>query len=376
MENFSARSMEKMVEQKRWWDQLPKPLLISGPCSAESEHQMELVAQKYADSTVSYIRAGIWKPRTRPGSFEGIGEAALYWLADLKERYKVKFAVEVANPYHAELAMKFGIDLLWLGARTTVNPFIVQEIANALQGYDKPVLVKNPINPDLALWLGAIERLEKAGIKQSGAIHRGFSTFEESKFRNIPIWQIPLELKSQRPDVLLICDPSHISGNSSIVAEIAQKALDLDYDGLMIESHPNPQKALSDAAQQVALDDMDALLAGLKTRKAYFGNEFPFSELEVIREQIDSTDLEILQLLARRMALVGKIGKYKKENNVAIFQIDRWKKIFRSRQDWGSELGLDPEFVMEILRQIHQASIKKQTIVFKEMEKDSDNFNA
>jgi len=347
-----------------WWNQFTKPFVLAGPCSAESPEQMREVVKKLAANSIPYIRVGIWKPRTRPGSFEGRGADALIWLSELKEEFNVKFAIEVANPTHVELALKYGIDLLWLGARTTVNPFTVQEIADSLVGANIPVLVKNPINPDLGLWLGAIERIEKAGITQTGAIHRGFSSLQQSKYRNIPLWQIPLELKSLRTDLPLICDPSHITGNRELVGNVSQKAMDLNYDGLMIETHPNPSLALSDAAQQITPDALEHLLSNLKMRDSSFRNTFSINRLEEVRHQIDNADQEILEAIARRMRLVEEVGHYKKENNVAIFQLERWKEIFKSRPEWGDAMHLDKEFVLDIYRQIHQASIKSQTEIF------------
>ncbi len=347
-----------------WWNQHTKPFVLAGPCSAESPEQMREIVKTLASINIPFIRAGIWKPRTRPGSFEGMGANALPWLAELKQEFNVKFAIEVANPHHVELALKHGIDLLWIGARTTVNPFAVQEIADSLVGVEIPVLVKNPINPDLALWLGAIERIEKAGITKTGAIHRGFSSLQQSQYRNIPLWQIPLELKSLRIDLPLICDPSHITGKRDLVANVAQKAMDLNYDGLMIETHPNPQNALSDAAQQITPSELIDLLSTLKMRDSSFRNTFSINRLEEIRHQIDNADQEILEAIARRMRLVEEIGQYKKDNNVAIFQLERWKEIFETRPNWGDTMLLDKEFILDIYRQIHQASIKSQTEIF------------
>ena len=352
------------LEAKKGWEHLPRPLVIAGPCSAESPAQMRGVVETLSALQVPYIRAGVWKPRTRPGSFEGNGSEALSWLQDLQQEFKVKFAVEVATPEHVEQALRAGMGLLWIGARSSVNPFAVQEIADALQGVDIPVLVKNPINPDLALWLGALERIEKAGISQVGAIHRGFSSMQEQFYRNAPFWQIPLELKSMRPDLPLLCDPSHIGGRRALIAELSQKALDLSYDGLMIETHPDPAMALSDPAQQWPLADFPALLGQLKTRHNAFRKEELQDRLSDIRAQIDHADRELLEALARRMKLVEQVGAYKKENNVAIFQIQRWKEVFRTRPEWAKALGLDEETVMELYRSIHQASIKKQTEIF------------
>jgi chorismate mutase len=361
MEEIAENGEKKLA---LWWKTHPGPLLIAGPCSAEDPGQLRGVVETLSRLNVPYIRAGVWKPRTRPGSFEGRGPEALEWIRELSREFGVAFATEVAKPEHIDLALKADIGLLWIGARTTVNPFAVQELAEALRGTDIPVLVKNPINPDPALWLGAIERLEKSGLKRTGAIHRGFSSMQESNYRNAPIWQIPLELKSQRPDLPLICDPSHIGGRRDLVAGIAQMALDLSYDGLMVETHPHPDLALSDAAQQWPLDQMEALLATLVSRDRSFKRPEYINRLDEIRAQIDHADRELLEALTRRMKLVDEVGKYKKENNVAIFQIQRWKEVFRTRPEWAKSLGLDEKTVMDLYRLIHQASIKRQTELF------------
>jgi chorismate mutase len=348
-----------------------RPLLIAGPCSAETPEQIRRVVEELLPLQVPYIRVGVWKPRTRPGTFEGMGVEALKWLKELKDEVGVAFAIEVANPTHVELALQYGMDLLWIGARTTVNPFAVQEIADALKGVKIPVLVKNPINPDLALWMGGIERIEKADVSSVGAIHRGFSLLEERYYRNAPLWQIPLELKSLRPDIPLICDPSHIGGKRDLIADIAQKALDLNYDGLMIEVHPNPDKAWSDAAQQITSARLQQLMTELVLRDSTFRDTKIVDRLAEIRRQIDHADREILEAIARRMKLVEQVGSFKRENNVAIFQIQRWKEVFGTRPLWGEKLQLDKEFVMEIYRQIHQASIKLQTEILHKNEQPS-----
>jgi chorismate mutase len=278
----------------------------------------------------------------------------------------VQFATEVASPEHVELALKNDIKLVWIGARTTVNPFNVQEIAESLRGVNIPVLVKNPVNPDLSLWIGALERLNKVGISELGAIHRGFSTHQNSKYRNIPLWQIPIELKTQFPDLPLICDPSHIAGSTDLVQEIAQKALDLNYDGLMIETHIDPKNALSDAKQQLTPAALKHSLDTLNIRKPLEQDPNYQLIIEEIRDQIDEADREIIDALARRFSLVERIGHYKKENNVAIFQISRWKEVFKTRADWGKAMQMNEDFIKEIYRLIHQESIKTQTKIFDE----------
>lgn len=356
-------------ELKNWYQDYKKPLIISGPCSVETEQQFRDSVLPILNK-VDFVRGGIWKPRTRPGNFEGNGEKALKWVKALKEETPFKFAMEVATPEHVELAHQYQIDLVWIGARTTVNPFNVAELAEALQGSDLPVLVKNPIHAELSLWKGALERFSKAGVTKLGAIHRGFHTYQQSKYRNIPMWQIPLDLKSEFPELPLICDPSHIAGARDLVPEIAQKAMNLNYDGLMIEAHCEPSKAWSDAAQQVPSNDLSALLDNIILRDSAFTKDNIINQLEVIREQIDAADREILEAVNLRMNLVEKIGEFKKENNVAIFQLSRWKEIFNSRQEWAEQLNLDKDFVVDILRLLHQQSVKTQTEVFNKKEQN------
>lgn len=352
---------------KTWIGDYKKPLVIAGPCSVETKEQLLESILPILDKT-DIVRGGIWKPRTRPGSFEGIGEVGLKWVNELKKEFDFKFATEVATPEHAALALKYGVDVIWIGARTTVNPFNVSEMASALAGINIPVLVKNPVHPELSLWKGALERFSKAGISKLGAIHRGFHTFETNKYRNSPFWQIPLDLKSEFPELPLICDPSHIGGSRNLIAPIAQKALDLNYDGLMIETHYNPDTALSDAAQQVGPKEFLEIMAGLNLRDARFTDKNYLDQLDIIREQIDQADRELLEAIAIRMNLVEKIGEFKKDNNVAIFQVGRWKEIFKSRPDWAKQMNLDPDFIVELLRLLHQQSVKKQTEVFNTIE--------
>jgi chorismate mutase len=339
-----------------------KPLIIAGPCSAETEDQLvETTRQLAALGAVHAIRAGVWKPRTRPGSFEGMGEAALPWIQSAKAETGLPFAIEVGNPQHIELALKYGVDILWIGARTTVNPFLVQEIADALKGVDVPVLVKNPINPDLALWVGAFERLANAGITKLAAIHRGFSTGEVTKYRNIPLWQIAIELKSMFPQLPIIGDPSHMAGKRAYLEELAQMSLDLNYDGLIMESHIDPDKAWSDAAQQLTPTAFGEMLDRLHIRQVNSEDVTFQGVTEQLRTKIDSVDRQLVEMLAARMTLVEKLAEHKRDNNVTLFQPDRWKEILKTRTELGERLGLYPELVEEIYKIVHMESIRKQT---------------
>jgi len=346
-----------------------KPLIIAGPCSAETEEQLcETARQLAQQNAVHVIRAGVWKPRTRPGSFEGMGEAALPWIQRAKAETGLPFAVEVATPEHIELALKYGVDILWIGARTTVNPFNVQEIADALRGVDVPVLIKNPVNPDLALWVGAFERIAGAGITKLGAIHRGFSTGESSKYRNIPMWQLAIELKSIFPQLPMIGDPSHMAGKRAYLYELAQMAMDLNYDGLIVESHIDPDKAWSDAAQQLTPAAFGEMLDHLHIRTVQSENVEFKNALEQLRIKIDNTDRQLVEILAARMALVEKLAEYKRDNNVTLFQPDRWKDILKTRTEQAKKFGLYPELVEEIYKIIHMESIRKQTEVMNSTE--------
>ncbi len=361
------------MDIKPWLTEISKgkqPFVIAGPCSAESPEQLLAVAMALKNNGIDLMRAGVWKPRTRPNSFEGYGPKAFEWIKVVKAHTQMRFAIEVATADHVELALKEDIDLLWIGARTTVNPFTVQEIADALKGVNKPVLVKNPINPELALWLGAIERIYKAGIKRVGAIHRGFSSYQQSKYRNQPYWQIPLSLKSQFPDLPLIGDPSHIAGKRSFIQEISQKAMDLGYDGLMIETHPDPENALSDAQQQLTPAALEQLLADLRVSKRSSNNTLFVNQLEGLREKIDNLDQELIDTLATRMKLVEKIGEYKKDNNVTVFQLERWQEIIQSRPEWGQKQSLNYDFIAELFKIIHDESIRLQTDI---VNKDTPN---
>lgn len=336
------------------------PLVIAGPCSVETPEQLDRTVSALVEKGFSVVRGGVWKPRTRPNSFEGVGHIALPWIKDVKEKYGVKFAIEVASPYHVEKALEFGIDVLWLGARTTVNPFAVQDIADSLKGVDVPVLVKNPVNPDLALWIGALERIHQAGIRKIGAIHRGFSNFNDQVYRNSPTWQIPLELKTKIPNLPIINDPSHICGRRDLLSSVAQMAMDLNFEGLIVESHIDPDKAWSDASQQITPEVLGGMIAGLHIREVSVENPVFQSQLDTIREHIDQVDRELLEVLSRRIRLVEKAGEYKKLNNVAIFQMERWKTVFESRPEWGRSLQLEEGFVKEMFQLIHTESIKKQ----------------
>ena len=359
----------KLSQNSEWRKQLTeRPFVISGPCSAESEEQLLKTALALKEiPAVRVFRAGIWKPRTRPNSFEGVGVKGLKWLKNVKEKTGLATAVEVANQSHVVEALKFGVDVLWIGARTTANPFSVQEIADALQGVDVPVWVKNPVNPDLQLWIGALERLNNAGIHRLGTIHRGFTTHERTPYRNAPKWQIPIELKRLVPDIPLICDPSHIAGSSQFLQELSQKALDLTMTGLMIETHPNPENALSDAKQQILPSALSELLRNLKMRS----NEESMSDdiLAGLRRESNAVDYELLEILSRRMDVVRRIGEYKKEHNLAILQVQRWQEVIEDRLETGDMLGLEKKFVKDIYEILHSYAIKLQSAVMNVDEK-------
>jgi chorismate mutase len=354
--------MENTKELRTWLDDmnLEHPLVIAGPCSAETEEQVLKIAHELKDSDVSYFRAGIWKPRTRPGMFEGVGEIGLRWLKKVKEETGMKTCTEVANAAHVKLAIENDVDLLWIGARSTVSPFIMQEIADALAGTDKIVLVKNPVNPDLALWLGGIERLYTAGIKNLGAIHRGFSTYEKTKYRNTPEWQLAIEFQNKFPDLPLINDPSHITGKRDMIFEVSQTALDLNFDGLMIETHFDPEKAWSDAAQQVTPDALKQIMEDLKVRKQTNTEEEYQKTLNNLRAQITVTDNQLVELLGKRMKVADQIGGLKKEKNVAVLQSKRWNEILGNMILEGETKGLSEEFVLKMFKAIHQESINHQ----------------
>ena len=347
---------------RTWLDamELSHPLVIAGPCSAESEEQVLEIAHELKNTDATVFRAGVWKPRTRPGSFEGNGAIALPWLKKVKEQTGLLIAIEIANAHHAKLALEFDIDILWIGARTTVNPFAVQEIADAIQDTDKIVLVKNPINPDLDLWIGAIERLHKKGVKNLGAIHRGFSSFRKSNYRNIPSWQIPIDLKSKYPTLPIINDPSHICGNRTGIFDVSQTALDLKMDGLIIETHCHPDKAWSDAKQQIKPKRLVEIMNQLKVRKPRFEREESLSKLNALRNEINAKDEQLLETLSERMQIVENIGKAKKESNVAVLQNARWNEILDKVVEKGETQGLSKIFIERIFKAIHQESIDHQ----------------
>ncbi|MFT4600714.1 MAG: chorismate mutase [Arenicella sp.] len=345
-------------------NQLRRPIIISGPCSAESPEQvMETAKRLKAIGKVNILRAGIWKPRTRPNSFEGVGAIGLQWLIDAGKEVDLPVITEVANAQHVEVALKAGFKKLWIGARTTVNPFTVQEIADALAGTGIEMLVKNPINPDLNLWIGAIERFQNSGITNVHAIHRGFSSFKSERYRNEPMWEIPIGLRAEFPDIKIICDPSHICGRRDILEEVSQKAIDLAFDGLMIESHITPDEAWSDAKQQITPEQLGDLLSNLIVRDINTDNQAFFASLETLRTKINDIDVDLVNLIAKRMGIASEIGTYKKDQNITILQPERWEEI-KSLQFAASEKsGLSKKFVIKYLEAIHQESIRHQTAV-------------
>ena len=345
------------------WNIFPEgkaPMLIAGPCSAESESQVMQTAEGLWALGVNVFRAGVWKPRTHPNTFEGVGAPALQWLGRVQKELGMKVVTEVAGEKHVSDCIKSGVDMVWIGARTTANPFLVQEIADALKGTDIPVLVKNPVSPDIDLWIGALERLNQAGVKKLGVVHRGFSTGEKSRYRNEPLWQIAVELRTRYPELPFFADPSHIGGSREYLHELSQRALDLGLDGLMIESHCDPASAKSDAGQQVTPEDFGKLISGLVVRKADSDSPEYKENIDQLREQIDVIDENLLSLLASRMNLSRSIGKYKKEHNMTILQTGRYNEILDKRGAQGSLCGMDPEFVKEIFEHIHEESVRQQ----------------
>ncbi len=353
----ATQTMKEIVQQK--WTK--RPLIISGPCSAETEEQVvETVQRIAATGKVDMIRAGIWKPRTRPGSFEGIGVKGLPWLLRAKKLTGLPTMVEVATGKQVDDAINFEVDVLWIGARTTVNPFSVQEVADALRGTDVPVLIKNPINPDLELWTGAVERVAKSGVKQIGLIHRGFSSYGNAEYRNAPMWHLAIEMKRRYPDLLFINDPSHICGRRDILLEVAQKAIDLDYDGLMIESHMDPDHAWSDAKQQVTPEKLAEMLDSIVWRREDVNSEEYHAALEKLRQQINHLDDELMQIVSQRMKIAEKIGEYKKNNNITILQTNRWNEILQRAVQKGEALGLSKEFITKYFDAMHMESINHQ----------------
>ncbi len=360
------KNMENNKEMRTWLNNfnLPHPLVIAGPCSAETEEQVLKIARELKDSKVSVYRAGIWKPRTRPGGFEGVGEIGLKWLQKAKAETGLKMAIEVATAAHVKLALEHDIDVLWIGARTTVNPFAVQEIADALQNTDKIVLVKNPVNPDLALWIGGVERLHNANIKNLGVIHRGFSTYEKTKYRNNPEWQIAIDFQNKFPDLPLIIDPSHITGNRDMIFQVTQEALDLNYDGMIIETHIDPDNAWSDAAQQVTPERLKQIIFDLTIRKETDDADDYQTRLAKLRSKIDEFDGKLLDVIGKRMKVAEDIGALKKEKNVAVLQNKRWNEILEKMISEGSQRGLNEEFIIQFFKAIHQESIAHQEKIF------------
>jgi chorismate mutase len=342
-----------------------KPVIMAGPCSAETEEQVLNTAVPLAKMGIKIFRAGIWKPRTRPNAFEGVGSVGLKWLQTVQKETGMLVAIEVANVKHVYEALKYGVDILWIGARTSANPFAVQDIADSLRGVNIPVLVKNPINPDVDLWIGAIERINNAGIKQMAAIHRGFSSYDKTIYRNVPQWQIPIELRRRIPDMPIITDPSHICGTREFLFDISQKAMDLNFDGLIIETHCNPDKALSDAKQQVTPDGLKHILDRLILRDPDIKEELMLTLAE-LRDQIDKLDDRIINLLVERMGVSEKIGTYKRDNNITILQTKRWDDMLKTRLNLGNRKGLSEEFIIKLFRSIHQESINHQTKVMNE----------
>lgn len=333
-----------------------RPFVIAGPCSAETEEQVMSTALELARKGCHNYRAGVWKPRTKPGGFEGKGEEALGWLRQVKVETGMCITTEVAKPEHVELCLKYGIDILWIGARTSANPFAMQDLADSLRGVDIPVFVKNPVNPDLELWIGAMERINQAGVKRLAAIHRGFSSYDQKIYRNLPMWQIPMELHRRIPHLPLICDPSHIGGRRDLIAPLCQQAMDLGFDGLIIESHCNPDAAWSDAKQQIAPDVLDYILSLLVVRDEHSTTE----GITLLRKQIDELDNDLMELLAKRMRVCREIGQYKKEHNMTVYQANRYNEILEKRGAQGSLMGMDANFIAKVFEGVHEESVRQQ----------------
>ena len=335
------------------------PIVIAGPCSAETEEQVMSTARMLADKGCHIFRAGVWKPRTKPGGFEGNGEKALPWLKEVKEETGMMISTEVATPDHVELAMRYDMDVLWVGARTSANPFAMQALADSMRGLQIPVLVKNPVNPDLELWIGGLQRLNQAGIKRLGVIHRGFSSYDKKIYRNLPMWQIPIELRRRIPGLPIICDPSHIGGRRDLIAPLCQQAMDLGFDGLIVESHCNPKEAWSDAKQQVTPDILDCILSLLVIRDDTFTTE----DIRSLRVQIDELDNSLMELLAKRFRLCREIGTFKKEHNMTILQTRRYNEILEKRGTQAGLCGMNPKFAAHIFELIHEESIRQQLAI-------------
>lgn len=348
--------------------EMSRPIIIAGPCSAETEEQVITTASQLAQNGIKIFRAGIWKPRTRPGAFEGVGSEGLPWLQRVKKETGMLISVEVATAHHVHETIKYGVDMVWIGARTTANPFAVQEIADALRGTNIPVLIKNPVNPDLELWIGAFERLNRAGIKKLGAIHRGFSTYDKSRFRNHPMWQLPIELHRRIPNLPIITDPSHITGNCDMVQEVSQQAMDLNFDGLIIESHECPARAWSDAKQQVTPAHLKMILDALVLRD-HIIDEKNRESLEDLRKEIDKLDNRLLETLAARKEISELIGKYKAEHGITILQSRRYDEILKTRQEQAEKFGLNTDFVVKVFEDIHEESVAIQNEIMNNLGK-------
>ncbi|MBR3473049.1 MAG: bifunctional 3-deoxy-7-phosphoheptulonate synthase/chorismate mutase type II [Prevotella sp.] len=348
--------MELELEKLQLPSDQERPFVIAGPCSAETEEQVMTTARQLSQKGCHNFRAGVWKPRTKPGGFEGHGEPALKWLKQVKEETGMLITTEVATPEHVELCLKYGVDILWIGARTSANPFAMQALADSLKGVSVPVFVKNPVNPDLELWIGALERINQAGIKQLGAIHRGFSSYDKKIYRNLPMWQIPIELRRRIPELPIICDPSHIGGRRELIAPLCQQAMDLGFDGLIVESHCDPDRAWSDAKQQVTPDVLDYILSLLIIRDEKMTTE----GITQLRHQIDELDNELMNLLAKRMRVCREIGQYKKEHNMTVLQPTRYNEILDKRGAQGSLCGMDGDFVKHVFEAVHEESVRQQ----------------
>lgn len=333
-----------------------RPFVIAGPCSAETEEQVMTTARQLDQKGCHNFRAGVWKPRTKPGGFEGNGEKALPWLKEVKEETGMMVATEVAKPEHVELCLKYGIDILWIGARTSANPFAMQDLADSLRGVDVPVLVKNPVNPDIELWIGAMQRLSQAGVKRLAAVHRGFSSVDKKIYRNMPMWQVPMELHRRIPNLPIICDPSHIGGHRELIAPLCQQAMDLGFDGLMVECHCSPDEAWSDAQQQVTPDVLDYILSLLVIRDEHVTTE----GITLLRKQIDELDNDLMNLLSKRMRVCREIGQYKKEHNMTVFQATRYNEILEKRGAQGALMGMDPNFIARVFESVHEESVRQQ----------------
>ena len=348
--------MELELEKLNLPSDNERPIVIAGPCSAETEEQVMTTATQLSQKGCHMFRAGVWKPRTKPGGFEGNGAKALPWMKRVKDETGMLVATEVATPKHVELALKYDVDILWVGARTSANPFAMQELADSLVGVDVPVFVKNPVNPDLELWIGAMERINRAGVKRMAAIHRGFSSYDKKIYRNLPMWQIPIELHRRIPNLPIICDPSHIGGRRELIAPLCQQAMDLGFEGLIVESHCQPDDAWSDAKQQVTPDVLDYILSLLVVRDDTVTTE----GIQALRKQIDEFDNELMNLLAKRMRVCREIGQYKKEHNMTVLQASRYNEILEKRGAQGSLCGLSAESVARIFEEIHEESVRQQ----------------